>query len=278
MKRPARWRLLTLGAAAQLLLVAGCGTSPSGTPEPTPTPTARTVSRGDWWQPKAGATFAIQYSGRLDLDQDVDVYNLDGADTSAEQVASLTSRGVAVVCYFNAGAWEEWRADADAFPAEVIGTEMDGWAGERWLDIRAIDQLLPIMTARMDTCKEKGFVGVDPDNTDGFIQDTGFEISPEDQIAYQQALAREAHARGLAIGLKNNPDQLPDLADDVDFAVNEECVKFHECGKYADFLASDKPVFQIEYEGTLETVCPGRPEGMSTLIKDLKLGAETQSC
>lgn len=271
-------RLLAILAVLTVIAgLAGCTGDQAGSDSRRSLPTTRPPAR-PWWQPQVGSTFHIQYTGKIDLNQPVDVYNLDGDGTSAEEVAQLADRGVASVCYFNAGAYEDWRSDKGAFPEAVIGKEMDGWAGERWLDIRAVDVLLPIMAARMDTCKEKGFVGVDPDNTDGFIQDSGFDISAQDQIAYQRALAREAHARGLAIGLKNDPDQLPELAEDVDFAVNEECVKYEECDKYTDFLNSGKPVFHIEYKGTPDMVCPGRPVGMSTVIKDLKLGAASRAC
>ena len=52
----------------------------------------------------------------------------------------------------NAGGWEDWRADAAQFPDEVIGSNLDNWEGERWLDIRRLDVLGPIMEARMGLC------------------------------------------------------------------------------------------------------------------------------
>jgi hypothetical protein len=33
------------------------------------------------------------------------------------------------------------------------GRTLDGWPAERWLDIRRIDVLRPIMAARMDVCR-----------------------------------------------------------------------------------------------------------------------------
>lgn len=30
---------------------------------------------------------------------------------------------------------EDWRDDADDFPAEAIGNDLDGWGGEKWLDV-----------------------------------------------------------------------------------------------------------------------------------------------
>ena len=62
---------------------------------------------------------------------------------------------------------EDWRADVGDFPAAVFGSEMEGWADERWLDIRRTDLLEPIMRRRIETCAEKGFDAVDPDNMNG---------------------------------------------------------------------------------------------------------------
>ncbi|CAN0308119.1 unnamed protein product [Hapterophycus canaliculatus] len=30
---------------------------------------------------------------------------------------------------------EDWRDDAEDFPDSTIGLRMDGWDGERWLDV-----------------------------------------------------------------------------------------------------------------------------------------------
>lgn len=84
-------------------------------------------------------------------------------------------------------------------------------------------------------CKDKGFVAVDPDNVDGYTNDSGFDLTASDQIAYNTWLADEAHAQGLAAGLKNDVDQLSALVSKFDFAVNEECYRWKECGKYQWF-------------------------------------------
>lgn len=277
---PVKWAALLVTLLAWPVLV-GCGPRPDAAPTAPPSGvlTVRTSSAaGPWWAPQVGATFHIQYTGKVDFTRQVDVYNLDWEHTGATDVQGLRERGVASICYLNAGAFEDFRPDRDSFPAEVLGEDLDGWPGERWLDIRRIDTLLPIMTARMDVCKAKGFVAIDPDNTDGWTQRTGFPISAADQIAYQRALAREAHARGLAIGLKNDGDQLDELAGDVDFAVNEECVAHRECNLYTNFLAGGKAVFNIEYRGSLATVCPRRPAGMSTVISNRQLSGKIDAC
>lgn len=269
--------MLTLFGVVVVVLSA-CSPGFRQTPGPSVTHLPAVVPDGDRWQPAVGSSFYIQYNDKIDFGRDVDVYNLDGEGTTADEVRGLRERGVAPVCYINAGAFEDWRSDADRFPKDVLGKPMDGWPGEFWLDVRRLDVLVPIMAARMDMCAGKGFVGVDPDNTNGWQQDTGFPISPENQIAYQRALADEAHRRGLAIGLKNNADQLDQIGPMVDFAVNEQCVEYHECDAYIPFLASGRPVFTIEYKGKIEDICRSVPPGMTVVRKDLSLSAGGSSC
>ena len=50
-------------------------------------------------------------------------------------------------------------------PKIVLGAS-NGWPGEKWLDIRRTDILLPIMHDRMQNwCKDKGFDAIEPDLT-----------------------------------------------------------------------------------------------------------------
>ena len=85
------------------------------------------------WRPAVGVSWQWQLSGHLDLSVQVPVYDVDGFETRARTVSRLHSLGRHVVCYINAGAWEDWRPDADRFPSEVLGEQLDGWSGERWL-------------------------------------------------------------------------------------------------------------------------------------------------
>ena len=144
----------------------------------------------------------------MDQSVDVDMYDIDLFDNDAAIVAALHAQSRRVVCYMNAGGWEDWRPDAGQFPDEVIGANLDDWEGERWLDIRRIDVLGPIIEARMDLCAAKGFDGIEPDNIDGFLNDTGFALTYEDQRLYNIWLANAAHNRGLSIGLKNDMEQI----------------------------------------------------------------------
>ena len=190
--------------------------------------------------------------------------------------------GKKVICYFNAGAWEEYRPDAGMFPPQVIGKPYIGWPGEKWLDVSSYLQFSEIMQARLDLAVDKGCDGVDPDNVDGYRQPTGFEISAQDQLNYNMWLSEQAHQRGLAIGLKNNGSQVGDLVDHFDFAVIEDCAYFGECDQYLPFSKQDKPVFQIEYTDrfdTINAICDQSANtGFLLILKNRNLDTFTSFC
>lgn len=220
----------------------------------------------------------VQLSRGLDTDVPAGIYDVDGVDTAPEQLARTKQRGARLVCYFNAGAWEPWRDDATDFAPELLGDPLEGWPEERWLDVRQRAELLPIMAARMDNCKERGFDAVDPDNVDGYANGAGFPLTRDDQLSYLRELAGMAHARGLGFGLKNLLDLVAGLVDDVDFAVNEQCFEYGECTAYAPLLAAGKPVVVLEYSTAPQHVCAAVPHGMEVLFKDLELGPGRTAC
>jgi hypothetical protein len=212
------------------------------TPEKTP---------ADWWHPKPGLTWQWQLSDPpVDTTVDADVYDIDLFDNDSAVVANLHAMGRKVICYISVGSLEDWRSDKDQFPAKVIGKDYEGWPGEKWLDIRQIEALAPVMRARLDLCKAKGFDAVEPDNMEIHDNDTGFDIRYDDQLKYARWLADEAHARGLAIGMKNAADQVNDLVDGFDFAIVEDCFDQGWCEQMTPFIRAGKPVFAAEYDDT----------------------------
>ncbi|GAA2962196.1 endo alpha-1,4 polygalactosaminidase [Streptomyces enissocaesilis] len=254
-----------------LLLLAGCADGGAPAPDDRGPKSAR-------WQPKPGLTWQWQLSGTLDPAVDAEVYDIDGFDHPASAVADLHRRGRKVICYLSTGAWEDFRPDAGEFPESVLGRG-NGWKGERWLDIRRTDALEPLMARRMDLCREKGFDAVEPDNMDGYRNRTGFPLTAADQLRYNRLIARLAHGRGLAVGLKNDLDQIPELVDDFDFAVNEQCAQYEECAELTPFITAGKAVFHVEYELATRDFCPGARElRLSSMLKKYDLGVWREPC
>jgi hypothetical protein len=157
---------------------------------------------------------------------DAQVFDIDLFDNAAAVVKELHDQGRKVIGYISVGSREDWRPDAAQFPPEVLDKDYKGWPGEKWLDIRRIDLLRPVMCVRLDLCKSKGFEAVEPDNIEIHDNDSGFPISYADQLAYAGWLTEEAHGRGLAIGLKNAADMLADVLPFYDFAITDTGVDF----------------------------------------------------
>ncbi|MFE7265117.1 endo alpha-1,4 polygalactosaminidase [Streptomyces sp. NPDC057592] len=258
-------RALPVAVLILLALLAGCTSAPG--------PAGK-----DLWRPEPGTGWQWQLSGRLDPTVDVPVYDIDGFDHKASAVADLHRRGRKVICYLSTGAWEDFRPDAGKFPASVRGRG-NGWEGEYWLDIRRTDILEPLMERRIQMCAEKGFDAVEPDNMDGYRNRTGFPLTAADQLRYNRLIARIAHRHGLAVGLKNDLGQIPELEPDFDFAVNEQCAQYEECGKLTPFVKAGKAVLHVEYELPLTRFCAdSRRLGLSSLLKKYELGVWRQEC
>ena len=177
-----------------------------------------------------------QLTGQVDLGVRARAFDIDGLKARASTVRALHRRGRRAVCYIAVGTHEPFRADAGRFPPEVLGRRLRDFPDERWLDIRRIDLLAPVLRARLDTCRRKGFDGVEPDNVDGYANDSGFPLTAADQLRFNRWIAGEAHARDMAVGLKNDTGQVKALVRDFDFAVVEQCFEFGECGRYSPFV------------------------------------------
>ena len=252
--------LLVTAVAALTLAACDSSTAPQTPPPAIVAPPSSATSR---WQ--------YQLQGTIDEKVSAQVFDIDGFDTPASTVARLKANGKYPICYISTS-FENWRPDARSFPASVLGNNLDGWPGERWIDIRNLEALAPVFVARVDMCKAKGFRAVEFDNVDAHTQDTGFRLTPTDQIRFSRGLAAVAHSRGLAAGLKNNAEQAAALEPYYDFAIVEECVSWNECGSYSSFTRAGKPVFVVEYERTLAQTCKVTdPLGYSAIVKTYDL-------
>jgi len=272
--------------AISAAVIGGCKASPTKatpTPEPVPVPAAVVApepSVPGIWKPTPGTSWQWQLSGTIDTSLAVAMYDIDLFDAPDAVFRTLHARGIRIVCYFSAGSHEKWRADVVDLPAGVIGSQLEGWPDERWLDIRTA-AVRTRMQARLALAKERGCDGVEPDNVDGYANRSGFPLTAADQLDYNRFLAREAHALGLSIGLKNDLEQVPELVAEFDWALNEECVVHDECAALQPFIAANKAVFHVEYgaDAKASTVCLAtKALRFDTLIKDLELDARRVAC
>lgn len=162
---------------------------------------------------------------------------------------------------------------------------MDGWPDEKWLDTRNAG-VRALMKSRIQQAASKGCDGVDPDNIDGYENDTGFDLSEADGADYVRFLAQTAHHAGLAYGLKNGGAIVEQVKDVAEWVINEQCVQYSECALYQPIIQMGKPVLHIEYNKKepapakfVNKVCNAKgAKGFSTLIKHMDLNAWTETC
>ena len=221
---------------------------------------------------------AAPYLGGADCVQptviDFDLYREEPGDAVNDQpnraaVQALHARGGYAICYLDAGSAETFRPDYPRFVRwhrrhgrSLLGKPFSArFPDEYWANIGGRRQrafLLRMMERRTKKCAQAGFDAIEFDVVNAWSEGeevTGWRISARDQLAYNRALARIAHRHGLAVGLKNDGEQIGDLVRRFDFAINEECFTYSECGSLLAFVRAGKPVYTVEYELPLKRFC-----------------------
>lgn len=231
------------------------------------------------WRPPEHLSWYWQLTGRLNVSHAVDAYDVDGFETSAARVRALHEAGRRVICYIDVGTWEDFRPDAGQFPRSVLGRS-NGWPGERWLDVRRLSVLEPLMSARIEMCARKGFDALEPDNIDGYANRTGFPLTAREQLVYDRWVAHEAHAVGLAVFQKNDPQQARRLEPYFDGVLDEQCNQYAECSSFRAYLDAGKPVLNAEYDLPARRFCAAdRRLGIMGAVFNLALnGSKFQPC
>ena len=262
---------MLLGAALVTACVAVSAPTPAlAIPDPAPC--------DGCWQPELRTSWQWQLQGTIDQSVNAHMFDVDMFETPKATVASLHDKGRVVVCYVDAGTWENFRPDADDFPDSVKGRS-NGWPGERWLDIRALDVLGPILRARVEKCDAKGFDAIEYDNVDGYANNTGFPLTAANQLRFNVWLANLAHRHGLSVALKNDLGQIGKLLPYFDFALDEQCFQYDECGKLKPFIENDKAVFEVEYKLDPPEFCPKANElNFNSMKKKLSLKVWRHPC
>lgn len=168
---------------------------------------------------------------------------------------------------------EDWRSAEYSFPSSIIGNKYPGWDGEYYVNWDA-PEYWPVIIKRLDYAKQRGCDGVEPDNVDQY-SNTGFSLTKAKAETLVINIAAASHERGMAAGLKNAIDSAAKLSPYVEYAVNEECLQYDECGVLVtNFINKGKPVFHVEYEGGKTFMCNNKPTSFSSIYKKLDLGPE----
>lgn len=213
----------------------------------------------------------------------VDMYDIDGFNTTASTVSTIKTTWVAntyahphVTCYLDLGTWEDFRPDAQAWTfgagsvPQLVGNVLGNYSNEHWIDVRGISAMNTLVQNRIEQqCASKGFDTVEIDNIDGWdaVTKSGFLLTMEDAEAWLADLANRIHNLGMTVLWKNEPYLTYWALPRFDGVLNEECYHYKECTAvqdagtmtnpacnltdkkcgYDDFVAQGMFVAQVEY-------------------------------
>ncbi len=216
----------------------------------------------------------------IDILQDGKCYSpQDYSVLNYAAVQAIHVRGARVIGYIDAGTAETWRPDfpeMQAFDQScdgcLFGNPLSNFPDEYWLNIRTNATGVNPNTGQTQTTraflldemltrlKEARLIGVDAiefDDVDGWQSNNGLEISGAAQLQYNTRLANLAHRMGFSVGLKNDLSQADTLQPYFDFAVNEQCFQYDECGALQAWPSQyGKAVFNVEYGEAPGHFCP----------------------
>lgn len=201
-------------------------------------------------------SFHIQYHGELDC-QGRTVAYLDLYNYNSDDIKKCRESGTRIVIAYFSSQWSSWYPDSggdclghdsdtctNKFTEAMLGKDLPDWKGERFVNPNDPD-VRQIMLERMTLARDKGYDGIDVDNTDFYHFNTGFDLDKTDAINYLNFFIKSAHSSGLLFSLKNSMDLINNLSYSPDFFQNESCYRYSECDIYRSV---DAPVFIIRYK------------------------------
>ena len=232
-------------------------------------------------QPRGGPSSVILPTPDVDWD-----YQIGGGFPPAASVGIVSRdrydqplRDAYNICYVNAYQTQAdekafWRRDPDRW-ALVLKKHgrpvVDGVWGEWLLDTRTARKrtaLARIVGRWAEGCADDGFDAVEYDNLVSWGRSRHL-VTVADNVAYARLLTRRAHRSGLAAAQKNAAGlsrRGPGIG--FDFAVAEECGRYHECGRYARAYADR--VLVVEYRSRdFRAVCRRWGDRLSIVRRDV---------
>ena len=146
----------------------------------------------------------------------------------------------------------------------------EAW-GEWLLDLRTGARrrsLARIIGHWVDGCAADGFDAVEFDNLDSWSRSHGL-ITRRQARTYAALLVGRAHRAGLSAGQKNWAEW-DGRSVSYDFAIAEECGRWHECAAYAGNYG--RRVVAVEYRRVDFThTCQGYADRWAVVLRDLEL-------
>lgn len=165
-------------------------------------------------------------------------------DYGATILQQQRAAGHTVICLETAGTTNSTDPDLSRYLPADIGNNT-GSGTERWLDTRSAT-VRAVMADKADRAKAAGCQGMLWDQTDAYLNNSGFALSSVTQKDFNILLAELAHDRGMLVALAHTADLSQTLAPYFDMQYSEGCYAKDYCDLFQTFANSGKPVFVAE--------------------------------
>jgi hypothetical protein len=236
---------------------------------------------GSFSAPPANAGFDYQIGGDYPLPEGVSVVSRDwfAGDAAAKPAYSI--------CYVNAFQTQANEPGVDRpderanWPQALVLNRLGDdphWGGEYLVNIstaRKRQRAARWIEQMIEGCDSKGFEAVEYDNLDSWTRFDGTPLARDvpfekrQALAYARLLARRAHDLGLAVAQKNTADMTARQSRTAgfNFAIAEECARYHECGRYRHVYGNR--VIVIEYRRRdFRRACRTVGDKLSVVLRD----------
>lgn len=244
------------------------------------------IAKGVWWKPQAGVTFDwLLDNPDPNVSFSSDVVDVDAFETPIETISALHALGKKVIAYVSVGTIEGTRPDGNLLPSGVVGKVYPEWPDEKWVDIRQISKIKPWLLSRFSMISNKKFDAIEPDNLDGYSNDSGFNLTILDEKKFCDSIITYAHLYGLGIGQKNLPEFSAEFSEKFDWALTEDAYNQGWAKDMMPYIDKKKPVFIVEYTDMMSqqifdnTVCTdSKKRAYSAILKNRNLDKWSHTC
>ena len=189
-------------------------------------------------------TFYIQLKDDI-KNTKASIYIIDGFNYSKDDISKLKKAKKLVMCYFSGGILHSDDKDVDSYDEDVKGKTVSLYDDSRYLDIRA-NQVLNNMKKRVDFAKSKGCDGVVFADMQNYEEDTGFNISSQNQIDYNSELAKYLEDESMYRGIRGDENQSKDMWFRYGFIVVDNAYERNITDKLDYYYNNKKAIFNIE--------------------------------
>jgi hypothetical protein len=191
------------------------------------------------FEPKSNSSWHIEIKNKELAEKEVDLYIIDLLSGEPQTKVNTVAVGdTKVVCKLSAGTYDSqierlYPVENHPYPEVAVGNIQTN-GSTYWVDITS-DYVREIMKGRIEFASRVGCDGILFTEVSSYDQNTGFQITEDDQIEFNRYLSGKAHEFGVFAGFSDIEAQIYSHSQFADLVFVQNCFQRGTCKKYEDF-------------------------------------------